>query len=88
MWSSVFRMAANSCLRRSGNLERGVARLPGYGCLTMADLVDAGGDGLIDDPDDSDDEGVYMDFDFEPLRGVRAITVNSIREGRRLHRTR
>ena len=46
--------------------------------VVAEDLVDGGGDGLIDDPDDSAESGVYMEFDFEPIQRRRAITVNSI----------
>lgn len=46
--------------------------------IVAEDLVDTSpADGLIDDPDDADEQGQYIEFDFEPLRRTRSVTVNS-----------
>ncbi|WP_193212836.1 hypothetical protein [Luteolibacter marinus] len=51
--------------------------------IIAEDLVDNNGDDLIDDPDDADRKGSYMDFDFSTLgkgKGKKAptVTVNSL----------
>lgn len=46
--------------------------------IVAEDLVDnSPADGLVDDPDDADEQGEFLEFDFEPLRRVRTVTVNS-----------
>jgi hypothetical protein len=45
--------------------------------IVAEDLVDGNNDKLIDDPDDADEQGQYIEFDFEPLKRTRSVTVNS-----------
>jgi hypothetical protein len=45
--------------------------------IVAEDLVDANGDDLIDDPDDADRRGQYIEFDFDELAGNH-VTVNSL----------
>jgi hypothetical protein len=45
--------------------------------IIAKDLTDSEPDGLVDDPNDDDQRGQYIDFDFKPLAG-KDVTVNSI----------
>ncbi len=45
--------------------------------IVAENLVDGNSDGLIDDPDDADLDGEFIEFDFRGLRGGKT-TVNSV----------
>ncbi len=46
--------------------------------IVAEDLVDAGGDGLVDDPDDADLRGQFVEFDFSTVKGPGRVTVNDL----------
>ncbi len=46
--------------------------------IVAEDLVDANNDGLVDDPDDADLRGQFVEFDFRPIKGGKTVTVNSV----------
>lgn len=46
--------------------------------IVAEDLVDADGDGLVDDPDDADVRDEFVEFDFRHIQGLNEVTVNSV----------
>ena len=46
--------------------------------IIAEDFDDGNTDGLVDDPDDADQRGQYIEFDFTTLKGNGRVTVNSV----------